>query len=91
MDNQKPQNPQGVDININLDTTPILYTDNMFMTTNEDGLVLNVIQQVLSTNKVRVVARIGMSRTHAKKMLKELGRLLVMTEGQIQTREKKKN
>lgn len=92
MDNQKGQNPpQGVGINVNLDTTPILYTDNIFMNTNEDGLVLNFVQQILSANQVRVVARIGMSRNHAKKMLKELGRLLAMTEGQIQTGEKKKN
>jgi len=92
MDNSKSQNQaQNLDININLDTTPVLFTDKILMTTNEDGLILNVIQHILTTNKVRVVTRIGMSRNHAKKLLKELGRILAMTEGQIQTGEKKKN
>lgn len=92
MKNQESQNPQqGIGINVNLDTTPILYTDNILMTTNENGLILNICQQILSSNQVRVVARIGMSRQHAKKMLEELGKLLAMTEGQKQTGEKIKN
>ena len=82
---------QEIAINVNLDTTSILYTDNVLMTTNEDGVVLDVGQKLGSTNQVRIVSRIGMSREHAKKLVKELGRLLAMTEGKVQTGVKEKN
>lgn len=84
----KKNQKQNVSINLNLDTTPILYTDNIFMTTNEDGLVLDVGQKIGVTDQLRIVSRIGMSREHAKKFLKELGNLLAMTEGKKQTGEK---
>ncbi|MDP2649346.1 MAG: hypothetical protein Q8P10_00725 [bacterium] len=79
---------QNLAVNVNLDTTPILYTDNILMTTNEDGLVLDFGQKLGPSNQLRIVSRIGMSRNHAKKLLKEMGNLLAMTEGQIQTGEK---
>lgn len=60
------QNALDVAVNVNLDTTPVLYTDNVFMTTNEDGIVLDICQKLGSTNQVRIVARVGMSRSHAK-------------------------
>ena len=75
-------------ININLDTTPVLYTDNVFMTANPEGVVLDVGQRVGSTNQVRIVARVGMSRSHAKKFVEELGKLLAVSEGKNQTGEK---
>ncbi len=81
---------QQLNLNINFDSTPVLYTDNIVMTTNENGFVLNVMQQLMTTNQVRVVSRIGMSRDHAKKLVKEMGRLLAMTEGEGQTQETKK-
>jgi len=85
----KKNEKQNLSVNINLDTTPILYTDNIFMTTNEDGVVLDVGQKIgPSSNQLRIVSRIGMSREHAKKFLKELGNLLAMTEGKKQTGEK---
>lgn len=85
----KKNDKQNVSINLNLDTTPILYTDNIFMTTNDDGVVLDVGQKIgATTNQLRIVSRIGMSREHAKKFLKELGNLLAMTEGKKQTGEK---
>lgn len=79
---------EEVKVNVNLDTTPILYTDNIFMTVNEDGVVLDVGQKLGATNQLKIVARIGMSREHAKKFLKEFGNLLAMTEGKKQTGEK---
>ena len=75
-------------IDVNLDSTPILFTDNIFMTTNENGVVLDIMQKLGPTNKMRIVSRVGMSREHAKKFLKELGNLLAMTEGTSQTGEK---
>lgn len=85
----KPKSPEQVAVNINLETTPILYTDNVFMSANEDGIVLDVGQKLSNTNQVRVVTRIGMSRTHAKKFVSEMGKLLAMTEGNLQSGAKK--
>ncbi|EKE12194.1 MAG: hypothetical protein ACD_13C00267G0002 [uncultured bacterium] len=80
---EKKENSQQV--NLNLDTTPVLYTDNILMTANPDGVVLDVSQRLGSTNQVRIVTRVGMSREHAKKFVNELGKLLAMSEGKIQT------
>lgn len=80
-----------VSVNVNLDTTPILYTDNIFISTNEDGLVMDVGQKLGSTSQIRVVARVGMSRDHAKKLVQKLGELLVLSAGKSQTSEKTKN
>ena len=86
MDDQKEKNQKNSQqVNLNLDSTPILYTDNVLMTTNSDGVVLDIAQRVGSTNQVRIVSRVGMSREHAKKLVNELGKLLAMTDGKIQT------
>jgi len=85
MDEKKKQE---LAVNINLDTTPVLYTDNVIITVNPDGVVLDVTQRLANTNQIRVVSRIGMSREHAKKFLAEFGKLLVITEGQAKTGEK---
>lgn len=85
MDKDKKNETNEIQIDVNLDTTPILFTDNIFMNTNESGVVLDVMQKLGPTNKMRIVSRVGMSREHAKKFLQELGKLLAMTEGQIQT------
>jgi uncharacterized lipoprotein NlpE involved in copper resistance len=86
MDDKKGKaESQGQQVNLNLDLTPILFTDSVFMTSNSDGVVLDVGQRVASTNQVRIVSRIGMSREHAKKLVNELAKLLTMSEGKIQT------
>ncbi len=71
---------QNVQININSDTTPIFYTDNIYITTNEDGVVLDIAQKLGTTNKVVIVSRIGMSRTHAQKLVKELAKTIAISE-----------
>ena len=80
---------QQVGLNVNLDTTSIFYTDNIFMNANEDGIVLDIGQKLFNTNQVRIVARVGMSRSHAKKFIAEMGKLLAMTEGSLQSGKKK--
>ncbi len=80
-----------VALNINLDETPILYTENIYLSTSEDGLTLDVAQKLVGTNQQRIVARVGMSREHAKKFLRELGNLLAITEGNVQTGKVAKN
>lgn len=91
MDDKKTPPPGGqqVGLNVNLDTTPIVYTDNIFMNANEDGIVLDIGQKLFNTNQIRIVARVGMSRSHAKKFIAEMGKLLAMTEGSLQSGKKK--
>ncbi len=75
-------------VTINLDTTPVLYTDGIQMTANEDGVVLDVLQKVGNTNQQRVVARIGMSLTHAKKVAALLSQVASNPQGMKQTGKK---
>jgi len=63
------QKNQPVQISVNLDTTPVLYTDNVNLTVNPNGVVLDIMQRLGPTNQVRIVSRIGMSREYAKKFL----------------------
>lgn len=78
----KDQNKKNeLQVSINLDSTPVLYTDNINMTVNPDGVVMDVMQRLGPTNQNRIVARIGMSREHAKKFLDKLGEMLLKSEG----------
>lgn len=84
---QKSMSKQ-VRVSINLDTTPILYTDNINMTSNPEGVVLDVVQRLGPTNQMRIVARIGMSRKHAKKLVESLRKLLLKSAGEVVTGKK---
>jgi hypothetical protein len=88
-DKRKGSEKNPVKFNINLEKTEILYTDNIFMNANEDGVTLNVGQKIINTDQINIVARIGMSRHHAKKFVAEMGKLLAMTEGHLQSGKKK--
>lgn len=83
MDNTK--GPSKFQISINPEATPIFYTDNINMSANEDGVVLNVTQRLDPSNQARIVTRVGMSREHAKKFVEKLGQLLLKTEGELVT------
>lgn len=83
MSDEKTQ--EGIKLDVNPETTPILYTDSIFITINEDGAVLDVCQKLGNTNQARVVSRVGMSKSHAKKFHKALGDLLDLTEGQLKS------
>ncbi|MBI2309649.1 DUF3467 domain-containing protein [Candidatus Collierbacteria bacterium] len=67
--NSGSASPASGQLAINLDTTPILYTNNILITAGEDGVVFDFCQRVGNTPQARVVARIGMSPAHAKKFL----------------------
>jgi hypothetical protein len=82
---QAVQSPAKKVISVNLDTTPIFYTDNVHVTINPDGVVLDVTQKLAASNQIRIVARVGMSREHAKKFVAEVSRLLALTEGKSRT------
>ncbi len=88
-DKQKEQ--QKINRNLNPQATPILYTDDVFMTISNQGVVLDIGQRIANTNQIQVISRIGMSREHAKELVKQLGNLLAMTDGQLQTGVKEKN
>ena len=66
-------------LNLGIDPmrTPILYADAVRITSNENGFVLDVAQRVAGTNQAVVVARIGMSRDHAKTLSEKLAEHLV--------------
>jgi len=77
----KDKKTNQMQVSINLDSTPVLYTDNINMTVNSDGVVMDVMQRLGPTSQNRIVARIGMSREHAKKFLDKLGEMLLKSEG----------
>ena len=83
--NEQNKKTNAVQISINLDTTPVLFTDNINMTVNPEGVVMDIMQRLGPTSQVRIVARIGMSREHAKKFVNKLGELLLKSEGQMAT------
>lgn len=80
--------PSQHQVNLNPETTPILYTDMIFINVNEDGAMLDVCQKVGATNQYHVVSRIGMSREHAARMVKQLSEMLALTQSQRQTGKK---
>ena len=77
-----------VQVRMNPDSTPILFTDSISMTTNPDGVVLDVMQRLGPTSQVSIVTRVGMSRQHAKKFVGKLGELLLKTDGAVVTGKK---
>lgn len=86
MPDQKKE--ENINININPQTSPILYTDMIFMNVNDDGVTFDVCQKTGSSNQANVVSRIGMSRQHAEKFVKKLSEILALTAGHSQTGEK---
>ncbi len=82
---QKQDDQKGLNVNLNPQATPVLYTENIFMNASEDGVVIDICQRLGNTNQLQIVARVGMSKSHAKKFLKAFGDLINMSEGQLQT------
>lgn len=81
------QRQQNTSINLNPELTKILYTDMIYINVNEDGTTLDICQKVGPTDQFHVVARIGMSRDHAKKLAAELSKILALTSAQSKTGE----
>src|SRR3990167_5482563 len=82
MDNkQLTESPKvpGLQVAIPADK-PILYTDSVFVTASPFGIVMDVAQSMGSSNQQSVVARIGMSKDHAKALLKVLQEKLAESE-----------
>lgn len=76
MPNQKI-NPKKLIIELDPTKTPILYSDNIRITSDKNGLVLDITQKVPSSNRAVVVARVGLSLDHAKRLTNALAIQLV--------------
>lgn len=63
---------EQVAVNIDAARTPILYTDNVIVSSNDDGVMLDFAQHVGPTRQHQVVTRVGMSVSHARKMLRTI-------------------
>ena len=58
----------------------VVYTDMVHVAVNDFGLVMNFMQTAGPANKPLAIARVGMSREHAKSVLEVLQRTLAQSE-----------
>jgi hypothetical protein len=73
-------NEEGVQVNI-ANNQPVLYSDSVFITTGQFGVVFDFAQSVGSTNQQNVIARVGMSKEHALALLNVLEKKVKETFG----------
>jgi transcriptional regulator with XRE-family HTH domain len=74
-DNSSAQNPSKTS-----DAKPILFTDVVDIMVNNYGVVMNFMQSSGPNSKPNTVARVGMSREHAKSVLQILQVTISQTE-----------
>lgn len=89
-DSEKPsvQSPAPAGFNVKIpESLPVLYTDSIYVTATKYGLVMDIAQNMASTNNQVVVARVGFSREHAQALLKVLSQKIA-TVGLMQKKEK---
>lgn len=70
-----------VTVNLPADTR-VLYTDMVHVIVNNYGLVINFLQGTGPNNQTMVVARVGMSKDHARSVLELLQQSLNQAEAQ---------
>lgn len=63
----------------------ILYTDMVHVSANNYGVIINFLQGLGSDGRPSAVARVGMSREHAKSIIDVLTRTLALAEQQKHT------
>jgi hypothetical protein len=85
MENQQNPVKQSANINLNVDSTPVFFSDFLLWNISPDGVVLNFAQKILGSNQIKIVARIGMSKDFTKKALNDLSKNIALTEAQGQT------
>lgn len=80
----KPELPQvnhDRNVTINLPIDPrIVYTDHVHVTTNQYGVVMNFMQGAGLNGQQLPIARVGMSRDHARKVIEVLQQSLDQTD-----------
>jgi hypothetical protein len=78
----------NTNINIDPHRTPVLYADSISIKSNENGVVLDFLQQLGPTNQFTVVSRIGLSKDHAQAFIEHL-EASIRTSGERSTTNKK--
>lgn len=74
MDNKQVQAPMPeLEVNLNVDKTPTLYSDWQNVYSNDGGVVLNFGQSTGPGGSQHIVARIGLSHAQAKELYRVLG------------------
>jgi transcriptional regulator with XRE-family HTH domain len=76
--NQLVQRPpeQQLQINLNAEKTPVLYSDWHQISTNDGGIVLSFGQSAAPTPMMMVISRVGLSHAQAKELYNTLGKNL---------------
>ncbi len=69
------------------DNIQVLYSDSVFVTSSQWGIVFDFAQNVGPTNRQNVVARIGMSKEHARALMNVIQKRLAAPESQKSRRE----
>ena len=59
---------QENNVNLNVDTTPVYFSDFVVWNISPDGIVVNFGQKIMGTNQTKITSRVGMSREFAKKV-----------------------
>jgi transcriptional regulator with XRE-family HTH domain len=72
--------PQVQQVGLSADSSRIMFTDIVDVVVNNYGVVMNFMQGSGPANKPSTVARVGMSREHAKSVLQILQVTLAQTE-----------
>lgn len=91
MENNQPvvnQNNASLQLKVPENLT-IQYTDSVFITLSEYGMVFDIAQTMGPTNTQSVVARIGMSIDHAEALLNVLGQKV--TEAKLRGKKERVN
>lgn len=63
-------------VKVNIKNVPVLYSDSVFVTSSPLGIVFDFAQRIGPTKDQDIVARIGMSREHASRLLSVLQKRL---------------
>lgn len=92
MEQKIAENQPGPGVQVNVPANlPILYTDSIWATASQYGIVLDFAQGMGPTNSQNVVARVGLSYDHAKELVKLLSKKLEEVRKIEQEKEKNKN
>ncbi len=74
--------PVQPNINLNIDTTPVLYSDHITWGIQEDMIVLNFGQTIMNTNQIKIVSRISLGKKFFRKVIEDIGKKIVLSEFQ---------
>ncbi|MBU2035931.1 MAG: DUF3467 domain-containing protein [Patescibacteria group bacterium] len=88
MEKTEKKIPTPIKVNIDPMRTPILYADVIRVSSSENGFVFDIGQGIAGTNQAVVVARVGLSKEHAKKFA-EIVAQHVLKQGVMITGDKK--